>query len=294
MSSLPTVTLANHTSILTGAQPGHHGILHNAWWDRAQQRQIITNSPATWVTSMEMLAPDVESIHQAVHRNWPDAVSISINEPCDVDADYSVFDLMRRGESVDRPPPTDELPHATERFVRPVKEYNWSSKIDHTGVDQAVAIWGGRHRGVSYPAPRFMWCNFTLTDAAFHEGGPHSEIAEASVRDTDARVGAVLAAVEAAGVFDRTAFFLTADHGMEEADPSVTGDWADALDEAGPPTATKASGSSTSTPRRARDRDDGRGHRGHGRTFAPGPRPVHDLRRRDALRRAPLLRTAHP
>jgi hypothetical protein len=233
ISSLPTVTLANHTSILTGAHPGHHGILHNAWWDRAQQRQIITNSPDTWVTSMTMLAPEVESIHQAVHRNWPDALSISINEPCDVGADYSVFDLMRRGESVDRPPPTAELPHATEQFVRPVKEYNWSSKVDHTGVDQAVAIWGGHHRGVSYPAPRFMWCNFTLTDAAFHEGGPHSDIAAASVRDTDARVGAVLAAVEQAGVFDRTAFFLTADHGMEEADPTVTGDWSDALDDAG-------------------------------------------------------------
>ena len=34
---------------------------------------------------------------------------------------------------------------------------------------------------------------------------------------------------ERAGAFDRTAFFLTADHGMEEADPEVTGDWNDAL-----------------------------------------------------------------
>ncbi len=36
MASLPTVTLANHTTILTGAHPGHHGILHNAWYDRAR------------------------------------------------------------------------------------------------------------------------------------------------------------------------------------------------------------------------------------------------------------------
>jgi arylsulfatase A-like enzyme len=35
MASLPTVTLANHTSVLTGAHPGHHGILHNAWFARA-------------------------------------------------------------------------------------------------------------------------------------------------------------------------------------------------------------------------------------------------------------------
>ncbi|MDZ7733054.1 MAG: alkaline phosphatase family protein [Acidimicrobiia bacterium] len=233
MSSLPTVTLANHTSILTGAHPGHHGILHNAWWDRAAQRQVVTNSPATWLTAMETLDPGVETVHRAVHRNWPGELSVSVNEPCDAGADFSVFDLMRRGEEVDRPPPTAELPHATEQFVRPVKEYNWSSKVDHTGVEQAVAIWGGRYRGVDYPRPRFTWCNFTLTDAAFHEGGPHSAIAEAGVRDTDARIGEILAAVEEAGAFDDTLFFLTADHGMEEADPAVTGDWDVALDESG-------------------------------------------------------------
>ena len=38
MAGLPTVTLANHTSILTGRLPGHHGILHNAWFDRAPRR----------------------------------------------------------------------------------------------------------------------------------------------------------------------------------------------------------------------------------------------------------------
>ena len=77
--------------------------------------------------------------------------------------------------------------------------------------------------------PKFCWVNFTLTDAAFHEGGPYSEIAEASVVDSDARLGQVLDAVEAAGVFDRTAFFLVADHGMQESNPEVRGDWGDAL-----------------------------------------------------------------
>lgn len=75
--------------------------------------------------------------------------------------------------------------------------------------------------------------NFTLTDAAFHEGGPYSEIAAASVRDTDLRIGHALEAVERAGVFDETAFVLVADHGMQLADPTVTGDWDAALVEAG-------------------------------------------------------------
>ena len=66
-----------------------------------------------------------------------------------------------------------------------------------------------------------MWCNFTLTDAAFHEGGPYSEIAAASVRDTDARSARCSPRSSARGVFDDTAFVLVADHGMEETDPAV-------------------------------------------------------------------------
>ena len=34
-------------------------------------------------------------------------------------------------------------------------------------------------------------------------------------------------------MWDRTAFFLVADHGMEQTDPGVTGDWGPALRDAG-------------------------------------------------------------
>jgi phosphonoacetate hydrolase len=233
MAGLPTVTLANHTSILTGRLPGHHGILHNAWFDRATGEQVITNSQATWPWATQRLTPGVESLHDVIHRLDPDAFTASVNEPCDLGADYSTFDYFRRGEVPPIPESAAGLPHTTERFVRPSKDYSWSSVVDHMCVEQAVGIWSGEYRDTSFPAPRFMWCNFTLTDSAFHEGGPFSEIAEASVRDSDARVGEVMAAVEEAGVFDDTAFVLVADHGMQETDPSVRGDWDAALRDAG-------------------------------------------------------------
>ena len=78
-----------------------------------------------------------------------------------------------------------------------------------------------------------MWCNVTLTDAAMHEGGPHSEMAAAAVRESDGRVGEVFAALERAGTFDDCAFLLVADHGMEESDPACRGDWDVTLREAG-------------------------------------------------------------
>ncbi|HZN14215.1 MAG TPA: alkaline phosphatase family protein [Acidimicrobiales bacterium] len=226
MSSLPTVTLANHTAILTGAHPGHHGILHNAWYDRARREQVITNSPATWAGARDWLWPTVNTLHEAVLGSRDDAFSASVNEPTDRGASWSTFDEIRSG-SYQRPDLPPELPNATERFVRPVKEYRWSSKVDHIGMEHAVRLVSGD------AMPTFLWVNFTLTDAAFHEGGPHSEIAAASVRDTDARLGRILDAVDAAGRMDRTAFVLVADHGMEETNPACTGDWGVALRDAG-------------------------------------------------------------
>jgi hypothetical protein len=233
MASLPTVTLANHTSVLTGLHPGHHGILHNAWFDRSTGEQVITNSPATWHQASSWLFPGVETIHDAVHRCWPDACTASINEPTDAGADFSTFDFVRRGIALERPPAPEELPNADQRFVRPVKEYRWSSRVDHTTVQQFLGVWSGDYLGSDWPRPKFTWCNFSLTDAAFHEGGPHSDIAMASIRDSDARLGQILDDVEHAGVWDRTAFFLVADHGMEETKPGVTGDWGPALRDAG-------------------------------------------------------------
>jgi phosphonoacetate hydrolase len=58
-------------------------------------------------------------------------------------------------------------------------------------------------------------------------------MAAASIRDSDARVGAILDALEQRRVIDDCAFVLVADHGMEETDPSCTGDWDVALRAAG-------------------------------------------------------------
>jgi predicted AlkP superfamily pyrophosphatase or phosphodiesterase len=233
MASFPTATLANHTGILTGCHPGHHGVLHNAWYDRSLGRQVITNSPDTWATSMQWLRPGIETIHQAIHRHEPEAFTASVNEMCDVGADFSTFDLMRRRQRLGFPKRPDGIPFSTERFVRPFKDYAWFTQVDHHGMQQATGIWRGDFLDVEYPRPRFMWANFSLTDTAFHEGGPHSEIARASIADTDARIGEVLHAVEDAGCFDDTAFFVVADHGMEESNPEVTGDWGVALRAAG-------------------------------------------------------------
>jgi phosphonoacetate hydrolase len=243
MASLPTVTLANHTSLLTGCHPGHHGVLHNAWYDRTLGRQVVTESPTTWQEAMRWLIPGVETVHQAIKRRRPEAVTVSCNEPADVGADYSTFDLFRAGRTAELLPDLSVLPpFTTGEFADTSDDYRWGTFADSVALGQATAVWKGSHLGVDYPLPTFTWISFSLTDSAFHEGGPHSDIAMASVRDTDRRVGAVVAAVEAAGALEDTAFCLVADHGMEENDLDVVGDWGDALRAAGLSFRDEASG----------------------------------------------------
>lgn len=244
MASLPTVTLANHTTILTGCHPGHHGVLHNAWYDRALGQQVITESPTTWQEAMKWLAPGVETIHGAVKRWRPDALTISVNEPADVGADYSTFELFRAGAAGRLMPQLlpGAPPFTSEQFFASSPAYSFASWADTVSVDQATAILSGHHLDVDYALPTFMWVTTSITDAAFHEGGPHSEMAAAAIADADARVGAVLDAVEARGAGDDVAYVLVADHGMEQNAPSVTGDWGDALTAAGISFRDEASG----------------------------------------------------
>src|SRR4029453_17102360 len=112
--------------------------------------------------SMQTPDPGVETPPQAVHRAFPGSRTVAINEPCDTGADESTFDVIRSGGQLARAPRADELPFATERFVRPEKSYEISSRIDHTGMAQALDVWQG-----GGGATRYCFVNFTLTDAAF-------------------------------------------------------------------------------------------------------------------------------
>ena len=234
MAGMPTVTLANHTSLITGTLPGHHRILHNAWWDRLSGEVVTTNSPATWPTAMTRLAPGIETIFEAIGAAEPSAFTAAVNEPADRGAAFSTFDFFRRGDLPPFPVPED-LPHVSLRFAGPMGDYRFNTIIDHMAMEQAVGLWEGRYREVDYPAPRFCWVSFQLTDCGMHAGGPRSEVAEAAIADTDGRIGEILAAVERAGALDETAFLLVADHGMEETNPEVKGDWDAALAAAGVP-----------------------------------------------------------
>jgi hypothetical protein len=229
VAEFPSVTLVNHTCALTGVGPGRHGIVNNAYYDRAAAVQRLTNDARTWHRWSDWLAPDVKTVFERVAGH-----TACINEPADSGADYSTFALIRdtgsSGGADDMnsllPDPAAD-PHTTKDFVSN-KDYAWSSSVDAAGLTQMLDMWPSRSE-----APALTWWNTLLTDTGHHEGGPHSDVAHAAMRDADARLGVFLDHLDRIDALDSTTFLLTADHGSEGADEGCRGDWGPALAEAG-------------------------------------------------------------
>lgn len=239
IAEFPSVTLVNHTCALTGVGPGRHGIVHNAYYDRLTGEQVVANSSATWHRASEWLRAGVTTVFQRLPEG---ARSACVNEPIDAGATYSTFALVREtgragtGTLSDWLPAPDADPHATQEHVAASPDYAWATQVDAIGLTQVLDLWREGE------PPRLTWWNTTLTDSGHHAGGPRSEIARASLRDADRRLGVWLDLVEERGLLDDVVLLLTADHGMEGGDPTCTGDWDDALTAAGIPFRDEAYG----------------------------------------------------
>jgi hypothetical protein len=228
-ASAPTATLANHTTAITGVHPGRSGILHNTWFDRSLGRQPNLLDMSQMFNSMVHLSPQVETIHDAIHRNRPDAFTSATFEFCDTGADFSTFALVRGGLPPELSSAGDDGAHParmTAEFGEDSTEYRFMSAVDEISTRQTIDVW---NRTDGNPLPTLSWCALAITDEAGHHYGPHGAGARASVIDSDRRISAVLDAVEAAGALDRTAVLVIADHGMEQSDPAQTDTWEQAL-----------------------------------------------------------------
>jgi hypothetical protein len=229
IAEFPSVTLVNHTCALTGVGPGGHGIVNNAYYDRAEGVQRLSNDARTWHRWSEWLSPGVRTAFDRV-----DGRTACVNEPADSGASDSTFGLIRgtgsSGGASDMnsllPDPATD-PHTTKDFVG-IKDYAWSSSVDAAGLVQMLEQFESPSS-----APALAWWNVLLTDTGHHEGGPHSEVAHAAMRDADARLGVFLDHLDKMGVLEHTTFVLTSDHGSEGADEACGGDWTAPLQEAG-------------------------------------------------------------
>ena len=233
VAEFPSVTLTNHTSILTGVGPGRHGVLGNAFYDRATGERVVPNDATTWHRSGEWLRPAARTVFSMVaeHRSELATPSASVNDAIDAGAAYSTMALIRESGSGagaaglgDLLPDPATSPHLGEPAHLADGYYSWSTQVDDVGLAQVLQLWEGAET-----APALTWWATIVTDAGHHAGGPRSAIARDALRDADRRLVVFLDHIDALGATDEVTVVLTADHGFEGADPNRTGSWTPAL-----------------------------------------------------------------
>jgi hypothetical protein len=240
VAQFPSVTLTNHTSILTGLGPGRHGVMGNVFYDREAGERVVANNAATWHRSSEWLRPAVRTVFEMVNDVLPQGDSprtACVNEAIDHGADYSTMALVRAsGISsgaaglVDRLPDAHSSAHLHDPAHLEDAYFSWATQVDDLGLEQMRQLWGSLES-----APALTWWSSVVSDAGHHAGGPRSDFARDSLRDSDSRLMSFLEHLDGLGITEQVTFLLTADHGFEGSDPSVTGSWRPALERLGIP-----------------------------------------------------------
>jgi phosphonoacetate hydrolase len=240
VAHFPSVTLTNHTSILTGLGPGRHGVLGNVFYDRATREQVVPNDSSTWHRSAEWLRPAVRTVFEMVNSVVTQGDSprtACVDEAVDRGADYSTMALIRdSGSASGAAGLNDQLPdahasvHVHDKAHLADPYFSWGTQVDDHGLEQMRQLWGSLSS-----APTLTWWANVVSDAGHHAGGPRSDIARDSLRDSDSRLVSFLEHLDRLGVTDQVTFLLTADHGFEGSDPTVTGSWQPALERLGIP-----------------------------------------------------------
>ena len=216
--NFPTITWPSHSAIFTGAWCGHHDIVNPTYYERETRRAHAPQGQGMMTESF--LGGGVETLYEAFHRALgPRVFCANIHEPQGRGADHAALERRVVG-------PRDRLKALTADFTTAVSPryqreghdgVHREALLDARGLAQVMVLFDDP----SHPPPVLVAHEFTVTDGAGHEYGPHSEGLRTAIEESDHRLGQVLDMLERGGWLDSTLFVFTSDHGMAAQDVSL-------------------------------------------------------------------------
>lgn len=205
MVSNPAVTWPNHTSIVSGVRPEKHGVLANGVLVRGAEGVAVYTDPQT--TRDELVR--VPMLFEAAHAAG--LTTGDVNWPCTRGA-ATLNDSF--------PDSPNALAHSTPRFVQDLIEAgiladNSDASFRANSVAGRDVVWTDaacyliRHR-----MPNLLLIHLLNVDATHHTYGAQTPAGYTANAFADACLARVVAALEEAGVRERTTIFVVADHGF--------------------------------------------------------------------------------
>jgi arylsulfatase A-like enzyme len=220
VGQLETETPTGHATIATGAYPRKHGVIGFVWRDPSGQNITWTPTDLKLLGSgaMEKLIESggVPTISDELHQSFPGAKSASMSgekyyasDAMGTGADYVLYGKTTPNSIAVTSIGVHRLPanvgvkrDAVKRVPEPIVQDQFVARL-------AVQL-------VRTIRPRMLLVNLPGTDIEGHRSGGVAGPGpmRVTVQGADKAIGRIMAAYKQAGLFGRTDFVVTADHGM--------------------------------------------------------------------------------
>lgn len=214
-------TPPSHATIGTGVFPKRHGIVGFSWKDSVTNEQVRpTDFPSVYSGALGKIVAEarVPTLVGLFREKFPATKALAISSEKyyaaaamgNYTADYILFASWLNGNYGPVAVPGHEPPSEfmNNPLLRMSSSLSVISKDDW--VINAISVF------LKYEKPQILMVNLPGTDIAGHEtGGIIASIAMGQVvTNVDRGIGELLSAYKEAGIFDKTIFVITADHGM--------------------------------------------------------------------------------
>ncbi|HTF30448.1 MAG TPA: ectonucleotide pyrophosphatase/phosphodiesterase [Flavitalea sp.] len=204
-SVFPSITYPSHTTIVTGVWPAKHGVYYNSMFEpNGSTGKIYWHDSSVKVPTLWTAAKEKGLKTAALF--WP----VNAGAP----TDYNIADIGSMGEGI------------REQFSRPAgiipelkaKLFNDSARIEY-GKDHNVAAIAAYI--IKKDQPNLMTVHFFGVDHYSHQEGREGSLVSAAIADADSSVGIVIKAIKDAGIWDKTVFIVTGDHGFMNVETAI-------------------------------------------------------------------------
>lgn len=230
-SVFPSVTWIAHASIATGQYARHHGILGNRW---LEDFRLLMFPFQADITEPDRIFRTPSLYDLAAQKGWKTAV---LNWPATQRAKnitYNLPEVMYSSSLTHRflSPALKRIVHRSFRMDYRSRR-KWSHRYYRSFIgrvmasekietdmfvrDLAVRLVHPRRGRRRQALPRLMLLHFLTPDSWMHKYGNSPWVMRWSLEQMDRMIGSVIAAYKRAGIWHKTAAFVTSDHGFSNA-----------------------------------------------------------------------------
>lgn len=212
-TSFPSVTWPTHTTLVTGVHPGRHGVLGNTYFDRAQGKRIPLLPDPLFDKEEIVKVPTIYDVAQRAGLK-----TAGVNWPASRNARHLDWQMPDVGDQAiyERSSTPALIAELKAKGLPFEKQGEWAKAGN---VGKAMRDWlytRVAEHILQTHRPNVLVIHYVTVDSFSHSHGGNSPEVRWAANDTDNRIRELVDTVKAAGLADRTTFFVTADHGFSD------------------------------------------------------------------------------